>query len=98
VHTGVNHLHFREPLDPAVFAGAERELAPQMRAIEGFSSFQVIQVEEDRVVLVITGDDEATVDRVPTEVGSPWMREHVVPLLARPADRQVGPVIASAGV
>jgi hypothetical protein len=49
------------------------------------------------VVLLITGDDAAVLDRVATEVGTPWMREHVVPLLAEPPDRHLGPVIASAG-
>jgi hypothetical protein len=29
------------------------------------------------------------------EVGSPWMREHVVALLDGPTDRRVGEVVAS---
>jgi hypothetical protein len=35
-------------------------------------------------------------DRVSREVGGPWMRENIVPLLARDTERSVGEVIASA--
>ena len=37
-------------------------------------------------------------DRVATEVGGPWMRERILPLLARSPERSVGEVIASATV
>jgi hypothetical protein len=33
---------------------------------------------------------------VAREVGGPWMREHMVPLLERDTERSVGEVIASA--
>jgi hypothetical protein len=35
------------------------------------------------------------IDRIATEVGSPWMREHVVPLLDGPPQRHIGPSLAS---
>jgi hypothetical protein len=35
-------------------------------------------------------------DRIAREVGGPWMREHIRPLLARDTERSVGEVIASA--
>ena len=35
-------------------------------------------------------------DRVASEIGGPWMREHIIPLLARSPERSVGEVIASA--
>jgi len=53
-------------------------------------------VTPDHVVLVITGDDADVLDRLAAEVGSPWMVENVVPLLAAPPERHVGPIIASA--
>ncbi|MFI5041077.1 MAG: hypothetical protein ACHQNA_04390 [Acidimicrobiales bacterium] len=44
---------------------------------------------------MIVGDSAETLDRPATEVGSPWMRANVVPLLATPPDRQLGPIITS---
>jgi hypothetical protein len=35
----VNHLHFKEPLNPEPFWTAERDLTPQMKEIEGFRAF-----------------------------------------------------------
>jgi hypothetical protein len=32
----VNRLRFKEPVDPELFARAERDLTSQMRAIDGF--------------------------------------------------------------
>ena len=91
----VNHLRFKQAVDPDLFARAERELTSQMRAIRGFRGFHVIQTSDTEVVLVILGDDEDVLNRVATEVGSPWMTANVVPLLAGPPDRHVGPTIAS---
>ena len=90
----VNRLTFAEPVDPELFSGIA-ELVPAFEAIEGFDSAQVIHTGEREVVLLILARDEATLDRLATEVGSPWMVEHVVPLLAGPPERKVGRVIAS---
>lgn len=90
----VNLLHFKEPADPAVFARSERDLVPQMRAIEGFRGFHVVQISEKDVILVILGDSVEVLDQeVSTEVGSPWMRANVVPGETGP--RVCGNVISS---
>ncbi|MEY2397628.1 MAG: hypothetical protein QOJ00_802 [Actinomycetota bacterium] len=91
----VNRLRFKEPVDPELFARAERDLTSQMRAIDGFQEFHVIHTSDNEVVLVIFGDDADVLDRVATEVGSPWMTANVAPRLAGPPDRQIGPTIAS---
>jgi hypothetical protein len=91
----VNHLHFKEPVDQAIFAASERDLLPQMRAIEGFRGFEVVQTSERDVIVVILGDSVDVLDQIATEVGSPWMREHVVPLLDGPPQRHIGPSLAS---
>ncbi len=91
----VNHLHFKEPVDPAVFARSERDLVPQMRAIEGFRGFHVVQSSEHDVILVILGDSIEVLDQIATEVGSPWMLANVVPRLDGPPQRRIGPIIAS---
>jgi hypothetical protein len=44
---------------------------------------------------VILGDTVDVLDRVATEVGSPWMLANVVSLLAAPPEHHIGPVIAS---
>ena len=91
----VNHLHFKEPVDPAIFAASERDLLPRMREIEGFRGYEVVQTSERDVILVILGDSAEVLDRIATEVGSPCMREHVVPLLDGPPQRHIGESLAS---
>jgi hypothetical protein len=96
----VNYLHFKEPVDPSVFARSERDLVPQMRAIEGFRGFEVVQTSERDVILVILvilGESVEVLDQIATEVGSPWMKNNVVPLLDGPPQRHIGPSIASSG-
>jgi hypothetical protein len=94
VHFVVNHLSFSEPVDPVTFAAVD-DLRPRFEAIDGFEAAHVVQTGEREVVLLIVGRDAETLDRVATEVGSPWMREAVVPLLGAPPQRELGPVIAS---
>lgn len=96
MHAVVNQLTFAEPFDASLFRAAEAELVPRMREIAGFAGVQVIQTSETSAVLIISADEPQTLDRIATEVGSPWMREHVVPHLAWPPDRQLGPVLLSA--
>jgi len=46
-------------------------------------------------VLILEFASAEDADRVATEVGEPWMRERILPLLARGPERSVGEVIAS---
>ena len=94
MHAVVNRLTFADPVDPGLFSGIA-ELTPAFEAVDGFDSAHVIHTGEREVVLLILARDEATLDRLATEVGSPWMVEHVVPLLAAPPQRAVGAVIGS---
>jgi len=91
----VNLLRFKDTVEPDLFPRAQRELTPQMRAIEGFQDFFAIQTSDTEVILLILGDDVDALNRLATEVGSPWMTANVVPLLAGPPDRHIGPTIAS---
>jgi hypothetical protein len=91
----VNHLLFKEPVNPELFSNAERDLTPQMKAIEGFRGFYVVQAADDHAILIIVGETPEVLNRVATEVGSPWMSANVVPLLAAPPERHIGPVVAS---
>jgi hypothetical protein len=55
----------------------------------------VVQTSDHDVILIILGTTEEVLDRLATEVGSPWMVANVVPLLSGPPERHIGPVIAS---
>lgn len=91
----VNLLTFKDTVDPDLFARAERDLTPAMRAVPGFQDFHAIQVSPTEVVLIILGEDVDVLERLATEIGSPWMVANVVPLLAGPPNRQIGPTIAT---
>jgi hypothetical protein len=91
----VNHLHFAEPIAPDLFARAQRELEPLMHGVSGFEELYVIQPTDRHAILVILADQPETLDRLATEVGSPWMLEHVVPHLAAAPERLLGKVIVT---
>lgn len=56
---------------------------------------RVIKVEDTHLILLLDFPSSEEADRVSREIGGPWMREHIVPLLARGTERSVGEVIAS---
>jgi hypothetical protein len=91
----VNFLHFRDPIDEELFRRAANELRPQMEGIDGFAAFHVVRTSDTEAILVIVGDAPATLDRISTEVGSPWMVANVVPLLSGPPERHLGEIVAS---
>lgn len=91
----VNVLRFKDPVPLELFERAAVELAEAMRAIEGFNGLDAIHSGDAEVVLLIAADSVATLDRIATEVGSPWMAANVGPLLAAPPERHLGPVVAS---
>ena len=66
-----------------------------MRAIDGCGGLHVVHPGEREVTLVILADDVGTLDRLATEVGSPWMAATIVPLLAGPPERRIVPTLAS---
>lgn len=95
MHAVVNQLHFKAPIDIEVFVAAERDLRDAMQSIPGFAGLNIVHTTDTDAVLLIFADSAETLDRLATEVGSPWMREHVVPLLAGPPQRSVGAVVAT---
>ncbi len=89
----VSQVQLKEALPDDALAASVEDLSARVRTIEGFQGLQVVRIGGDRLVLVITGDDEAALDRIRDEAGNAWMREHVVPRAAGPPDRQVGDVL-----
>jgi hypothetical protein len=57
---------------------------------------QVAKVDDRHLILILEFGSLGDADRVSQEVGGPWMREHIVPLLSADTERSVAEVIALA--
>jgi hypothetical protein len=88
----VNHLSLTKPLPDSVITAAE-DVCAQILAAGGHSA-SVVQVDESHAILVLTFPDLETEERVSSEIGGPWMSEHLVPLLASPPQRSSGVLVA----
>jgi hypothetical protein len=90
----VNHLHFRDPVtDTTVKALRD---ATQQIVDAGALAARVLKVDDTHLILLLDFGSPEDADRVSREIGGPWMRENIVPLLGRDSERSVGEVIASA--
>jgi hypothetical protein len=92
----MNVLQFKESVDPALFQEAKDELGRAMRAVDACGGVHEVENGQAEVLHNLFGESADALDRVATEVGSPWMVANVVPLLAGPPERRIGPLIASA--
>jgi hypothetical protein len=90
----INHLHLRDPVTDATMLAANG--AVQRVVDAGALAAHVAKLDDTHLVLVLMFAMPEEADRVSREVGGPWMRENIVPLLARDTERGVGEVIASA--
>jgi hypothetical protein len=57
---------------------------------------RVAKVDETHLILILEFSTAEDADRIAREVGGPWMRENIRPLLAGDTERSVAEVIASA--
>jgi hypothetical protein len=94
MHVVVNHLHLRDAVSDATVQAFRAVLQPLIQA--GAKAAQVAKVDETHLILLLTFATAEDADRIAREVGGPWMREHIRPLLAGDTERSVGEVIASA--
>jgi hypothetical protein len=62
----------------------------------GGLSEQVVKVDDRYLILLMMFASPEDAARVARDVGGPFMREHIVPLLADDTDRGVGEVILDA--
>jgi hypothetical protein len=91
MHAVVNHLHLRDPLPQAT---AEKLQDIVQRVVDaGGISAQVAMVNEQHLMLIRSIATAEDADRIAREVGGPWMRENIVPLLEGGTERSVGKVI-----
>lgn len=95
MHVVVNHLRLRDAITDETVAAARDGMRLVVAA--GALAARLAKVDERHLILVLEFSTAEDADRVAREVGGPWMREHIRPLLARDTERSVGEVIASAG-
>ena len=87
----VNHLTFAEPIPEAVVESAQ----DAVRAVEqAGGECRLVRVDETHAFLLLGFPDADTEERIKNEIGGPWMREHIIPLLASPPERTSGDVVA----
>lgn len=94
VHVVVNHLRLREPVQAATVDAAWAGVRLVVDA--GALAARVAKVDERHLILILEFATAEDADRIAREVGGPWMRENIRPLLAGDTERSVGEVIASA--
>jgi hypothetical protein len=62
----------------------------------GALAARVAKIDETHLILILEFPSAEDADRISREVGGPWMRENIRPLLAGDTERSVGEVIAAA--
>jgi hypothetical protein len=94
VHVVVNHLRLRRPLPAETLEALEEG----MRLVVGAGGLaaRVAKVDETHLILILEFSSAEDANRVAREVGGPWTRERITPLLAGDTERSVAEVIASA--
>ena len=88
----INQLTFAEPI-PVSFIESARDAVQAVVEAGGLDA-RLVKIDEIHAILVLTFPDLETEERIKSEVGGPWMREHIVPLLAEPPERASGEVVA----
>ncbi len=93
--TLVNHHRLAEPLPVSAHEALTARYA-EMRDM-GLRTFQLIEVADDHLILVAVFDSAEAADAVSELIGSPWLREWVIPRLASPTEQSFGEAIYSLG-
>ena len=73
---------------------AAASVFPSMHEL-GCTGFQLIEVADDRAILLLFFDTAEAAATVSETYGGPLMREHVLPVLSGPTERSVGRVAFS---
>jgi len=92
VRVVVSHLTLKRPLPRATVDLAEDACRRLVDAGGLAASF--VKVDDTHMILILTFPDLDTEERIKSEIGGPWMRDHLVPLLEEPPERSSGTVVA----
>jgi hypothetical protein len=95
VFTLVNHHRLLEPIPESAYAALTARFA-EMRDL-GLRTFQIVKVADDHVILVAVFDSAEAADAVSDAIGSPWLREYVIPRLSSPTEQSFGEATCSLG-
>jgi hypothetical protein len=96
LHVVINHLRLREPVPDATIEAARKGM--QLVVDAGALAARLARVDDTHLILILDFSTAEDADRIAREVGGPWMRENIRPLLAGDTERSVAEVIASAQV
>jgi hypothetical protein len=96
VYVVINHLRLRDSVSDATVEAAQQGI--QLVVDAGGVAARVAKVDEKHLILILEFSTAEDADRIAREVGGPWMRENIVPLLAGDTERSVAEVVASARV
>ena len=91
----INHLRLHDPVTDTTVEAAKEGMRLVVDA--GALAARVAKVDETHLILILEFAGPEDAERIVREVGGPWMREHIRPLLAGDTERSVGEVIAAAG-
>jgi hypothetical protein len=94
VYVVINHLRLRDPVADATLKAASEGV--QLVVGAGALAARVAKVDETHLILILEFASAEDANRVARDVGGPWMRENITPLLSGDTERSVGEVIASA--
>ena len=94
MHVVINHLRLRDPVSDETVQAAREGMRLVVDA--GALAARLAKVDERHLILILEFAAAEDADRIAREVGGPWMKENISPLLAGDTERSVGEVIASA--
>lgn len=92
MHIVINHLRLRDPVADATMREASHGV--QLVVDAGALAARVVKVDEKYLILMLEFATAEDADRIAREVGGPWMRDNMRPLLSGDTERSVGEVIA----
>ena len=94
MHVVVNHLRLCDPVSESTLRAAQQGVRLVVDA--DALAAHVAKVDDRHLILILEFETAEDAGRIARDVGGPWMKEHIRPLLAGDTERSVGEVIASA--
>lgn len=95
MHAVINHLRVSGPPGDGAIRSLQDEAIPAARKIDGCLGVHLVQLADDHLVMIVLADRPETLQRISSEVGSPWVGTHLAPLFTAPPERAVGAVLGS---